>query len=71
MSLWEFADSGHTWSEEFVCDVAAADWAEDPARMYVYGPLTETEDGTLLRFMYANVDETGRKWDDIGTWGRR
>ena len=49
--------------------MAATDWAEDSAKLYVYGPLTETEDGTLLRFMYKNLDDTGRKWKDNGTWG--
>ena len=69
ISLWESTDSGHTWSEEVPCDVAVTDWAEDSAKLYVYGPLTETEDGTLLRFMYKNLDDTGRKWKDTGTWG--
>ena len=49
--------------------MAATDWAEDSAKLYVYGPLIETEDGTLLRFMYKNLDDTGRKWKDTGTWG--
>ena len=69
ISLWESFDNGHTWSEQMPCEIPAEGWPEDPAKLYPYGPLTETENGTLLRFVYAGVDKTGRKWEETHTWG--
>jgi hypothetical protein len=69
ISLWESADSGRTWSEEVTCKVPADGWPENPPKLDVYGPLTETADGTLLRFLLGGVDISGRSWEELHTWG--
>jgi hypothetical protein len=63
----ESADNGKTWSHP-VASVIEAGWPEDPANLTPYGPLVETADGTLLRFMLGGVDQTKRPWRDIFTW---
>ena len=42
--------------------------ALNKGRLYVYGPLTETEDGALIRFLY-NAVESDSPYDKIGSWG--
>ena len=66
-SISESADNGKTWSKP-VASIVEQGWPEEPASMGPYGPLVETEDGTLLRFMYAGLDNTRRRWTDIQTW---
>ena len=65
----ESKDNGKTWEEPVASEVADG-WPEDPAALTSYGPLCETEDGTLLRFMLAGVNkEAERTYTAIQTWG--
>jgi len=65
----ESRDNGKTWAEP-IPSVVAEGWPTDPARLIGYGPLCETEDGTLLRFMYGGVNkEAKRKYTAIHSWG--
>ena len=66
----ESFDSGKTWSEMTLCPLQSdAEWPPslDKERLWVYGPLTETEDGTLIRFLYCGVDDSG-PYNDVNTW---
>jgi len=65
----ESKDNGKTWEEPVASEVAEG-WPADPASLTSYGPLVETEDGTLLRFMLAGVNkEAKRTYTAIQTWG--
>ncbi len=66
--LAESTDSGHTWSDPAPCEVAAG-WPEAPQNLVPYGPLVETQDGTLLRFLYGAAKEEGARFTDVRTWG--
>ena len=46
----------------------AAGWPEIPAKLACYGPLVETADGTLLRFLLGGARED-TKFTDVRTWG--
>ncbi len=59
----ESKDSGETWSEPAASQVAGP-WPDWPTNLIPYGPLVETEDGTLLRFLYGGDPE----WEKILTW---
>jgi len=63
----ESADDGHTWSAPTPSQVASG-WSETPVKLVAYGPLTETEDGTLLRFLRSD-GWSEPKFPDITTWG--
>jgi len=63
----ESTDNGHTWSDPAPSQVATG-WPELPARLVCYGPLLETADGTLLRFLLGGVGEES-KFTDVRTWG--
>lgn len=62
----ESKDSGVTWSDP-VASVAAKGWPTQPWRLTPYGPLTETEDGSLLRFVLGTVKEE-RLFGNIYAW---
>jgi len=69
MMISESTDNGKTWAEP-IPSVVAEGWPADPAALISYGPMCETEDGTLLRFMYAAVNrEAKRKYTAIHSWG--
>ena len=57
--LAESTDSGKTWSEMTLCPLKD-DFKWPPKftkeRLSVYGPLTETEDGTFIRFLYTGIE---------------
>ncbi len=63
----ESSDNGYTWSDPVPSEVAPG-WPEIPASLVPYGPLTETADGTLVRFLYGGAREDS-KFSDVRTWG--
>lgn len=63
----ESADNGRTWSDPAPSKVAEG-WPELPAALTCYGPLVETADGTLLRFLLGGAREE-TKFTDVRTWG--
>jgi len=60
----ESPDNGHSWSDPVPSRVRDG-WAETPTKLVAYGPLTETEDGTLLRFLRSDGFGDG----EPQTWG--
>ena len=77
ISLAESTDSGHTWlGDEWMTHIGGKvpeeGWPEEPATLTPYGPMLETEDGTLMRFLYGGVskDKLG-PYTDIHSWGSR
>ena len=67
----ESTDSGKTWSKMTLRPLKEdAEWppAFNKGRLYVYGQLTETEDGTLIRFLYTGID-IDSPYDQIYSWG--
>ena len=64
----ESTDNGHTWSEPVPSELAAG-WPELPKNLYPYGPLVESQDGTLLRFVYGAANEEGMAFTSQHTWG--
>ncbi len=67
----ESLDNGRTWSETVLCPLKGDfEWPKGLAkeRLWVYGPLTETDDGTLIRFLYTGVEDSG-SYDDVNTYG--
>ena len=64
----ESTDNGKTWSETFSAKMPA-DWPTDLGQLVAYGPLIETQDGTLLRFIMGGAMEKNARYDDIHTWG--
>jgi 3-keto-disaccharide hydrolase len=63
----ESTDNGLTWSDPVASEVASG-WPELPDKLTCYGPLVETEDGTLLRFLLGGAREDS-KFTDVRTWG--
>lgn len=66
MGILESTDNGKTWSDLAESTVSAQGWPAE-SKLNPYGPLVETADGTLLRFLYYRV-----KTDDnyeVFTWG--
>jgi len=64
----ESKDNGATWSDPVASQVAPG-WPAAPANLVPYGPLVETADGTLLRFLLGGVKEEGDRFTDVRTWG--
>lgn len=62
----ESPDHGRTWSEPVPSEVAGP-WPDLPRRLTPYGPLVETEDGTLLRFLLGGAAE-GNRFGNVVTW---
>ncbi len=77
ISISESTDSGYTWlhadTDTYLTHiggkVAAEGWPELPATLHPYGPLVETEDGTLLRFLYGSAKDEDATFTDIHSWG--
>lgn len=67
IQIAESVDNGQTWSDPVVSEVGE-NWPEVPAKLVPYGPLVETEDGTLLRFLLGGANE-GAKFTNVVTWG--
>jgi len=63
----ESPDHGRTWSEPVPSEVAGP-WPDLPSHLTPYGPLVETEEGTLLRFLLGGVAE-GSRFANVVTWG--
>jgi hypothetical protein len=67
----ESLDSGKTWTEMTMRPLKD-DFKWPPnltkGRLSCYGPLTETEDGTLIRFLYSGV-ESDSPYDKLQSWG--
>jgi hypothetical protein len=68
IAISESTDNGHTWSEPAPSQVAEG-WPTLPKSLVPYGPLVETQDGTLLRFLLGGVKEEGATFTDVRTWG--
>ena len=76
VSLAESADSGYTWlgGDPWLGyisgEVPKEGWPETPPKLTPYGPMVETEDGTLLRFLLGGVpkDKIG-PFTNIQSWG--
>jgi hypothetical protein len=67
ISVAESPDNGATWSDPVPAKVAEG-WPDIPANLVPYGPLLETEDGTLLRFLLGSAKESS-KFTNVVTWG--
>ncbi len=63
----ESKDNGQTWTDPVPSKVAGG-WPDVPAKLVPYGPLLETKDGTLLRFLLGGANE-GSRFKNIVTWG--
>ena len=63
----ESPDNGHTWADPMASRVAPG-WPEQPKSLTPYGPLVETEDGALLRFLYGAVKDEHARFTDVRTW---
>lgn len=66
ISMAESPDNGLTWSDPVSASVAEG-WPDLPVKLACYGPLVETEDGTLLRFLYGGAKESS-KFTNVVTW---
>jgi hypothetical protein len=65
ISIAESTDNGLTWSDPVPAKVADG-WPPFPGQqLYPYGPLVETENGTLLRFFHGEKG-VSENWD---IWG--
>jgi hypothetical protein len=67
ISISESADNGRTWSDPAPAKVAEG-WPAIPEKLIAYGSLVETEDGTLLRFLYGAAKEPSQ-FANVATWG--
>jgi hypothetical protein len=67
IGIAESADNGVTWSDPFLAKVAEG-WPDTPSTLVPYGPLLETENGTLLRFLLGGAKEPS-KFTNVVTWG--
>ena len=65
VGISESSDNGKTWSETAWSNLTG-DWAAGPKNLWPYGPLVETADGTLLRFVMSGGETEGA---DVATWG--
>lgn len=70
IDIAESADNGVTWSDPVPAKVAEGwpDNSNPPTPWAVYGPMIETEDGSLLRFLYCSAKEPS-KFTNVVTWG--
>ena len=65
VGISESKDNGKTWSDIVWSDLTG-DWAGGPQKLWPYGPMVETQDGTLLRFLMSSEHEEGVQ---IASWG--
>ena len=66
IDIAESTDNGVTWSDP-VAVGGGRGLAGIPAKLVPYGPLLETEDGTLLRFLLGGAKEE-TKFTNVVTW---
>ncbi|NPV46096.1 MAG: DUF1080 domain-containing protein [Armatimonadetes bacterium] len=67
IAIAESADNGLTWSDP-VRSVVAEGWPALPSNLVPYGPLVETADGTLLRFLLGSAKEENDAFTNVVTW---
>ncbi len=67
ISIAESTNNGVDWSDPVASQVAEG-WPKSPAKLVPYGPLIQTEDGTLLRFLYGSDMEEWPAKPHIATW---
>jgi hypothetical protein len=65
VGISESNDHGRTWSD-IAWSKLNGDWAAGPQNLQPYGPLVETADGTLVRFVMSGGERHGA---EVGTWG--
>ena len=65
--LSESSDNGLTWSDP-VPSAVAPEWPAQPRNLVPYGPLLETKDGALMRFLLGGVKEENDTFTDVRTW---
>ncbi|MFH1738815.1 MAG: sialidase family protein [bacterium] len=64
----ESTDNGRTWSDPVPSQVAS-EWPEQPKNLVPYGPLLESRDHTLIRFLLGGVKVEEFPFSDVRTWG--
>ncbi|HPO17029.1 MAG TPA: exo-alpha-sialidase [Candidatus Hydrogenedentes bacterium] len=67
ISISESTDNGLTWSDPAPSTVAS-EWPVQPKNFAVYGPLVETNDGVLMRFLLGGIKEENDTFTDVRTW---
>ncbi len=70
ISVSESKDNGKTWGDPVPSTVASG-WLDIPKNYVPYGPLVDTEDGALIRFLYGGVaaEGTPNPFPNVITWG--
>lgn len=66
ISISESTDNGLTWSDPGPSTMAEG-WPAVPGKLVPYGSLVETDDGTLIRFLYGG-DKEWSKITDVRAW---
>jgi hypothetical protein len=66
IAIAESADNGRTWSDPVPSEVAAG-WPTVPASLVPYGPILETRDGTMMRFLLGAAKENSQ-FTNVVTW---
>ena len=61
------SDNGVTWTP--TVSTVADPWPDLPRPLYASGPLVETTDGALTRFVHGDAGE-GSRYTNDATWGR-
>lgn len=68
ITISESADNGRSWSDPVPAKVASG-WPALPKKLTPYGPLVETQDGALLRFLLGRAQAENEPFTDVRTWG--
>ena len=66
IGILESTDNGKTWSDFVQSKVPDKGWPAE--KLNPYGPLVETANGALLRFLHYGVTSNS-KFDEVSTWG--
>ena len=68
ISRSESKDNGASWSDPVQAEVAEG-WPGHPKSLVPYGPVLETPDGGLVRFLLGGVKGENDPFTDVRTWG--
>lgn len=66
VEISESSDNGLTWSDPVAAQVGGG-WPGIPSVLVPYGPILETADGTMLRFVYGSAREE-TIFPNVATW---